>query len=89
MKPLRDRIFVLQDEERTDVTQFCIIVKPGVRYDSQEQLGKYGTVVEIGPDVDRDQLKPGDRVCYGDFEYPKYQKYLVLQDKDICGVIEE
>jgi co-chaperonin GroES (HSP10) len=47
----------------------------------------------VGPEVDQDQLKVGDRVCYGEFDYPEYRedgiRYKVLQDKDIVGVIDE
>lgn len=93
-KPTRDVIIVLQDAERDDVTSMGIVVAAtqGMR-PSQEQLGRYGTVMAVGPEVDQDQLKVGDRVCYGEFDYPEYRedgiRYKVLQDKDIVGVIDE
>lgn len=94
IQPLRDRIIVDPDPIRDDITACGIIVRArqGI-HTSAEQLGLKGTVVEVGPDVDQDQLKPGDRVLFGEFQYPQYRdeanrKLLVLSDKDICGVIE-
>lgn len=93
LQPLRDHIIIEPDKVRDDITSMGIIIKAreGI-HTSAEQLGKRGTVVAIGEDIDKDQLKHGDRVLFGEFEYPTYfdgpKKYLVLQDKDICGVIE-
>jgi co-chaperonin GroES (HSP10) len=92
--PLRDRIAVLPDKWRDNVTAMGIIVHANERIGtSQLQLGRAGTVTHIGPEVDEDQLKPGDRVLFGEWEYPELYvggtRYLVLQDKDIVGVIEE
>ena len=83
---LRERILVKQDPER----QHGSIVVPASKgiVESQVQLGRTGTVMAIGPDVDRDQLPVGSRVVYGEFEYPKFGDCFVLQDQDICGVIE-
>jgi co-chaperonin GroES (HSP10) len=89
MQPLRDRIFVRQDPERQYLGG--IIVPTGKNnIESQAQLGRYGTVIAAGPDVDGDQLKAGDRICYGEFDYPKTPDGLViLSDADVCGVIDE
>ena len=88
MRPLRDRIIVRPDPERT-FSGIIVQASKGI-VDSQAQLGKFGTVISTGPDVDRDQLRPGDRICFGEFEYPKTPSgELVLQDKDVCGVIQE
>ena len=90
IKPLRDRIIVKQDDsdQRTDIylpTSRGIIA-------SQEQRGRCGTVIEVSDDIDQDQLKPGDRVMYGEFDYPIYREngiiYQLLSDQDIVGVIE-
>ncbi len=93
MQPLRDRIFVQPDPERDDVAAFGIAIpaRKGI-HTSNEQLGLKGTVAAIGPDVDPEQLKIGDRVLFGEFQYQEYHhegvRYFVMQDKDICGVIE-
>lgn len=92
IKPLRDRIAVLPDKWRDDVTSAGIIVaaKEGIGT-SQLQLGRAGTVTQIGPDVDAEQLPVGSRVLFGEWEYPQIyiglERYLVMQDKDIVGVI--
>jgi len=93
LHPLQDRIVVEPDQARDDVTAAGIIIKAreGI-HTSDEQLGKSGTVIAIGDEVDRDQLKPGDRILFGEFNYPVYfegaKRYLVLQDKDVCAVLE-
>lgn len=92
-KPMRDRIIVLPDPTRDDITAAGIIVqaRKGM-HESQKQLGKTGTVIATGEGVDREQLRPGDRICFGEFNYPEYREnhvtYLIMQDADICGVIE-
>tara|TARA_R110000868_G_scaffold111013_1_gene300009 strand:- start:69 stop:368 length:300 start_codon:yes stop_codon:yes gene_type:complete len=91
--PLKDRIAVLPDKWRDDVTPMGILVPANEKIGtSQLQLGRAGTVTHIGPDVDRDQLKPGDRVLFGEWEYPVLhvagERYLILQDKDVVGVVE-
>ncbi len=90
--PLRDRIAVRPDKWREDVTSMGIVVPANERIGtSQLQLGRAGTVTHVGPEVDRDQLKPGDRVLFGEWEYPQLhidgERFLVMQDKDIVGVI--
>lgn len=90
---LRDRILVEPDQARDDITKAGIVIqaRKGI-HTSAEQLGLKGTVVKVGCEVDRDQLKVGDRVLFGEFVYPEYfensKRYLILQDKDICGVME-
>ena len=90
---LRDRILVLPDQARDDVTSAGIVVpaSKGI-IESRTQFGRSGTVVAIGADVDRDQLKPGDRILWGEFDFPQHTengvRHLVLQDADVCGVIE-
>ena len=93
IQPLRDRIAVIPDKWRDDVTAMGIIVpaKEGIGT-SQLQLGRRGTVTHIGPDVDPDQLPVGSRILFGEWEYPVLHvgstRYLVMQDKDVVGVIE-
>ncbi len=89
MKPLANRIFVRQDPEREYQGGIVVAASKGI-VQSQSQLGRFGTVTAVGPDVDQDQLKAGDRVCYGEFEYPKTPAgEFILSDADICGVIDE
>lgn len=91
--PLRDRIAVLPDKFRDDVTNMGIVIPANEKIGtSQLQLGRRGTVTHIGPDVDADQLPVGSRVLFGEWEYTELhaggQRYLILQDKDVVGVIE-
>jgi chaperonin GroES len=91
--PLRDQIAVRPDVWREDVTQFGIIVKAkeGIGT-SQLQLGRAGTVAYVGPDVDPDQLRPGARILFGEWDYTEYhrdgERFLIMRDQDIVGVIE-
>jgi len=88
MKPLADYIFVRQDPEREYQGGIIVQTSKGM-VESQTQLGRYGTVTAVGPDVDQDQLKAGDRICYGEFDYPKAPDgQIILQDADVCGVLD-
>lgn len=90
---LKDRIQVLPDSIRDDVSSAGIVIasSKGI-VSSQAQFGRAGTIISVGADVDKDQLKPGDRVLWGEFEFPEYHsggvRYLILQDADICAVVE-
>ena len=93
IQPMRDRIVVLQDANRDDITTAVIIVKASKGIvTSQQQFGRQGTVMVVGDKVDKDQLKVGDRVLYGEFANTEYWedniKYIVLSDQDIVGVID-
>ena len=90
-KPLRDRIIVLQDDVREDVTSAGIVsMASKSMVESQKQLGRRGTVQAVGEAVH--DLKRGDRVLYGEFLHQIYREgginYIVLQEADIVGVIE-
>ena len=89
MQPLRDRMFVLPARERDNITAAGIIIgaRKGI-HESQTQLGLECLVMAVGPEVDQDQVKPGDTVLIGEFEFPKYGDYLVIQDADIVGVVQ-
>lgn len=93
MNLLRDMILVEPDPARDDITAAGIVVqaREGI-HTSDEQLGRKGTVILCGPDVDQDQLRPGHRILFGEFNYPEHRtggkRYLLLQDKDVCGVID-
>ena len=93
IRPLRDQIAVRPDEWRNDVTSAGIIVRANETIGtSQAQLGRAGTVTHVGPDVDPEQLRLGDRVLFGEWEYTDLHvdghRYLIMRDKDIIGVIE-
>lgn len=88
---LRDRIQVLPSPMRENITSAGILVKSshGI-VESQKQFGREGEVVAVGVDVH--ELQVGDRVIWGEFDFPKYEEggktYLVLQEADICAVLE-
>lgn len=88
---LRDRIQVLPDRVRDDVSSAGIVIaaSKGI-VDSQKQFGRKGTVVAIGADIDGDQLPVGTQILWGEFLFPEFHEdgvtYLVLQDKDVTAV---
>jgi co-chaperonin GroES (HSP10) len=87
MTPLHDYIFVRQDPEREYIGGIIVAASTKI-VESQRQLGRYGTVEAIGPDVDKDQLKVGDRICYGEIEYPKGPNgCFILQEADVAWVM--
>ena len=85
------------------VAGLVIASREGI-HTSQEQLGRTGTVVAIGSCRARYEdpfgnkanrfrseppsLKVGERVLFGEFEYPKIGDDLVMSEADIVGVIE-
>ena len=91
---LRDRIQVLPDPVRDDVSSMGIVIaaSKGI-VDSRAQFGRKGTVIAVGEDIDADQLKAGDRILWGEFVFPEYREdgvtYAILQDKDITAVLED
>lgn len=83
IKPLRDRV----------------VVKPQVRslseiiYIANKEPFNEGTVVAIGPDVD--QTAVGNFIKYGNGDYLNWpvhtidgQDYQIIQEADICAVVE-
>lgn len=89
---LRDRIQVLPDPVRDDVSSAGILIAASKRMvDSRVQFGRKGTVISVGADIDTEQLKPGDVVLWGEFNFPEYREggatYAILQDKDLTGVM--
>ena len=83
IKPLRDRV----------------VVKPQVRniseiiYVNNKEPFNEGTVVAVGPDVD--QTTVGDFIKYGNGDYLNWpvhridgQDYQIIQEADICAVVE-
>lgn len=90
---LRDRIQVLPDPVRDDVSSAGILIaaSKGI-VESQAQFGRKGRVVAVGAGIDTEQLKPGDVVLWGEFVFAEYREdgvtYAILQDKDVAAVIE-
>ena len=76
-----------------------VVIKPQVRQisdviyiDNREPFNE-GTIVAIGPDVD--QARVGDFVKYGNGDYLNWpthridgQDYQIIQEADICAVVE-
>lgn len=98
-RPLRDQILVKPDELQTMTGSGLIIKAREGIHESQSQLGRTGTVIAAGPGKrnakDRlipVQVKPGDRIAFGEFQYPEYHedntRYLILQDADVAMVFE-
>lgn len=90
---LRDRIQVLPDPVRDDVSSAGIVIaaSKGI-VDSRVQFGRRGTVIAVGAGIDQEQLKPGDLVLWGEFVFPEYREggitYAILQDKDLTAVLD-
>lgn len=97
--PTDDRIVVLPDEWREDVTVSGIVVKVSTHITSQEQLGNTGVIVSVGPGK-RDKsgkrrpldVREGDRVLFGEFKHREHhedgKRYLIMQEADICAVLD-
>lgn len=104
LAPLDDRIIVKPDAYREDVTSAGLLVKTASTIESQKQLGRTGTVVAVGPGKRHPKtrqripltLQVGERVIYGEFGADTHrewqeddgQKYVILQEADVCGVID-
>lgn len=99
IQPTDDRILVLPDEVREDVTASGILVKVKSTVESQRQLGNTGTVVAVGPGK-RDRsgrrvplvVEAGQRIAFGEFQHKEThhdgKRYLIMQEADVCGVFE-
>lgn len=99
IQPIDDRILVLPDEVRDDVTAAGILVKVKSTVESQKQLGNTGVIVAIGPgkkgrDGNRIPLcvEAGQRIAFGEFQHKEChwegKRYLIIQEADVCGVFE-
>jgi co-chaperonin GroES (HSP10) len=109
MRPLRDHILVKPDPINSLASRHILInARQGI-HTSQQQLGRTGTVMAIGScrmrwedrngkKAQRYRSQPaglavGDRVLYGEFEYPEVPneplgRLLVLSEADVIGVID-
>ncbi|MCP3709741.1 hypothetical protein M3I54_22620 [Paraburkholderia sp. CNPSo 3274] len=100
IQPTDDRILVLPDAIREDITDCGILVKVGQNIESKRQLGGTGTIVAVGPGKrGRDghrrpmTVEPGQRIVFGEFLHKECyddenQRYLLMQEADVCGVFE-
>jgi chaperonin GroES len=99
--PLADKILVLPDVYREDVTDVGLIVKTKdtLNAASATHLGRSGVVVAVGPGkADKKgrvvpmDVKVGDKVFFGEFQYRTHYlndvKHLILQEADICWIEE-
>ena len=98
-RPLADRILVKPDDAINHASTVGIVVAPrdGKIVESQEQFGRRGTVIAVGPGK-RDKrgyikptvLQPGDIVYWGEFINTHIDlpdgRYYVIQEADITGV---
>ncbi len=96
IRPLRDRIVVKPDPIAAHVSELLILKAREAITTSREQLGRTGTVIAVGPGkrtrkgaVLTPEVKPGDKVLLGEWEYPKADDLLVCQEADVCGVVEK
>jgi chaperonin GroES len=88
LRMLRDRIMVKPIER---VLSTIIEVKNTEKFN-------LGTVIAVGPGKELRgkvmpmDVKPGDTVRWGEFQFPEYRegtdKYLILQEADIAAVVE-
>lgn len=98
LRPLRDHIIVRHDPFIPHELFMLPDVK--MRWESQQQIGRRGVVMAVGPGLYNrkgDRLFPldvkvGDIVRYGEFEYPiidddDWGKVTVLQEADVCGCV--
>jgi co-chaperonin GroES (HSP10) len=83
LKPLRDRV-VVRPQVRT--------LSEIIYVDNKEPFNE-GTVVSVGPMVTEAQV--GDFIKYGNGDYLKWpthmidgQMYQIIQEADICAVVE-
>jgi len=84
IKPLFDRVVV-----KPDIRKISDII-----YINNREPFNEGTIVAIGPEVD--QAAVGDRIKYGNGDYLNWpthkidgQDYQIIQEADICAVMED
>jgi co-chaperonin GroES (HSP10) len=100
LKPVQDYIVVYQDALNLTPSGVVFIPTKALE-ESQKHWGHAGTVLAVGPgkwvQVGRRQvrtpmeLRPGDRVRFGEFLYSRPlddQRYVVMQEADVT-VVEE
>ncbi|NYS09332.1 co-chaperone GroES [Ralstonia pickettii] len=98
--PTDDRILVLPDGVREDVTSAGILVKVTPTVESKRQLGGTGVIVAVGPGKRGKNgqrvplvVREGERILFGEFQHREHhedgKRYLIMQEADICAVLDE
>ncbi|NIE67464.1 hypothetical protein [Burkholderia sp. Ax-1719] len=99
IQPTEDRIVVLPDELRDDVTSAGLVVKVKTDIESAHHLGNTGTIVAVGPGKRSRSgariplvVEAGQRIVFGEFQHREHhedgKRYLIMQEADVCGVLE-
>jgi chaperonin GroES len=98
-RPFADRILVKPDAaiEHASTVGLVVAARDGKIVESQQQFGRRGTVVAVGPGKRTKKgitmpptVKPGDIVYFGEFVNTELDlpegKHFVIQEADITGV---
>ena len=97
-RPFRDRVLVRPDDAIVHASSVIqVAARDGKIVDSQQQFGRRGTVVAVGPgkrdkkgNVHPLSIAPGDVVYFGEFINTEIDlptgKHFVVQEADITGV---
>jgi len=97
-RPFADRVLVRPDDAIVHASELIqIATRDGRIVDSQDQFGRRGTVVAVGPgkrdkkgNVHPLSVKEGDIVYFGEFINTEIDlpegKHFVIQEADITGV---
>jgi chaperonin GroES len=95
-QPKRDHILVKADPLLDHVSTSGLLIKArnGIQT-SQEQLGRTGTVMAVGPGKlskkgipHPPELSVGDKVLLGEWEYPELEPGLLVASwQDVCAVL--
>lgn len=97
-RPMWDRVLVKPDEALGHASALIAVApRDGKIVESQQQFGRRGVVVAVGPGKRTKKhvtvplvVKPGDIVYFGEFVNTEIDlptgKHFVIQEADICGV---
>lgn len=97
LRPLHDRVLVRPDAHQEIASLAGILIRNRVGLtESTKQLGRTGVVLAVGPGKTdpKGRVKPlnleaGQRVAFGEFNYPVYADCILLQEADVIGVVED
>jgi co-chaperonin GroES (HSP10) len=87
MTPIRNRIFVLEDAPPDKIGS---IIVPRLAKPQTAHIPTTGIVKGVGPEVK--DLKEGDRVIFSRMAPMMtidHLKYLIMNEEDVLGIIEE
>ena len=86
MKALNNRIFLKKDEDSGKIGEFFVPKKEGASAPPYT-----GTILEVGPDVKDDDLKPGVKIAFHDFAGVEFilddQKILSIRERDVTAIL--